>query len=159
MGVGGDKPCARAFFNDMKRKLNWPIIACLLLWAAVLVLLLSSCSRSVYVPVETVRVDTFVKTAVRVDSVRLTDSVYVSERTVGDTVYVVKTRTQWRDRLQLRVDTVYRSQTDTITKVVEVVVEKKAKSRKVWPWLLGALAVGVAFCTYAALLTHRYLRR
>jgi hypothetical protein len=143
----------------MKRKLNWPIIACLLLWAAVLVLLLSSCSRSVYVPVETVRVDTFVKTAVRVDSVRLTDSVYVSERTVGDTVYIVKTRTQWRDRLQLRVDTVYRSQTDTITKVVEVVVEKKAKRRKMWPWLLGALAVGVVFFTFASLLSRSYFRR
>jgi len=143
----------------MKRKLNWPILVCLLMWAAVLVLLLSSCSRRVYVPVETVRVDTFVKTAVRVDSVRLTDSVYVSERTVGDTVYVVKTRTQWRDRLQLRVDTVYRSKTDTLTKVVEVVVEKKAKRRKVWPWLLGALAVGVVFFTFAALLTHRYFRR
>ena len=142
----------------MKRKLNWPIIACLLLWAAVLVLLLSSCSRSVYVPVETVRVDTFVKTAVRVDSVRLTDSVYVSERTVGDTVYIVKTRTQWRDRLQLRTDTVYRSQTDTITKVVEVVVEKKAKSRKMWPWLLGALAVGVVFFTFASLLSRSYFR-
>ena len=129
------------------------------LWTAVLVLLLSSCSRRVYVPVETVRVDTFVKTAVRVDSVRLTDSVYVSERTVGDTVYVVKTRTQWRDRLQLRTDTVYRSKTDTITKVVEVVVEKRAKSRKVWPWLLAALAVGVVFFTFASLLTHRYLRR
>lgn len=142
----------------MKRKLNWPIIACLLLWAAVLVLLLSSCSRSVYVPVETVRVDTFVKTAVRVDSVRLTDSVYVSERTVGDTVYIVKTRTQWRDRLQLRVDTVYRSQTDTLTKVVEVVVEKKAKRRKVWPWVLGALAVGVVFFTFASLLSRSYFR-
>ena len=142
----------------MKRKLNWPIIACLLMWAAVLVLLLSSCSRSVYVPVETVRVDTFVKTAVRVDSVRLTDSVYVSERTVGDTVYVVKTRTQWRDRLQLRTDTVYRSQTDTITKVVEVVVEKKAKRRKMWPWLLGALAVGVVFFTFASLLSRSYFR-
>ena len=142
----------------MRRKLNWPIIACLLMWAAVLVLLLSSCSRSVYVPVETVRVDTFVKTAVRVDSVRLTDSVYVSERTVGDTVYIVKTRTQWRDRLQLRVDTVYRSQTDTITKVVEVVVEKKAKRRKVWPWLLGALAVGVVFFTFASLLSRSYFR-
>ena len=142
----------------MKRKLNWPIIACLLLWMAVLVLLLSSCSRSVYVPVETVRVDTFVKTAVRVDSVRLTDSVYVSERTVGDTVYVVKTRTRWRDRLQLRVDTVYRSQTDTITKVVEVVVEKKAKRRKMWPWLFGALAVGVVFFTFASLLSRSYFR-
>lgn len=142
----------------MKRKLNWPIIVCLLLWVVLLVLLLSSCSRSVYVPVETVRVDTFVKTAVRVDSVRLTDSVYVSERTVGDTVYIVKTRTQWRDRLQLRVDTVYRSQTDTITKVVEVVVEKKAKSRKMWPWLLGALAVGVVFFTFASLLSRSYFR-
>lgn len=142
----------------MKRKLNWPIIACLLLWAVVLVLLLSSCSRSVYVPVETVRVDTFVKTAVRVDSVRLTDSVYVSERTVGDTVYIVKTRTQWRDRLQLRVDTVYRSQTDTLTKVVEVVVEKKAKRRKMWPWLLGALAVGVVFFTFASLHSRSYFR-
>ena len=143
----------------MKRKLNWPIIACLLMWAAVLVLLLSSCSRSVYVPVETVRVDTLVKLAVRVDSVRLTDSVYVSERTVGDTVYIVKTRTQWRDRLQLRVDTVYRSQTDTITKVVEVVVEKKAKRRKMWPWVLGALAVGVVFFTFASLLSRSYFRR
>lgn len=121
-------------------------------------LLLSSCSRSVYVPVETVRVDTFVKTAVRVDSVRLTDSVYVSERTVGDTVYIVKTRTQWRDRLQLRVDTVYRSQTDTVTKVVEVVVEKRAKRRKMWPWLLGALAVGVVFFTFASLLSRSYFR-
>ena len=128
------------------------------MWAAVLVLLLSSCSRSVYVPVETVRVDTFVKTAVRVDSVRLTDSVYVSERTVGDTVYIVKTRTQWRDRLQLRIDTVYRSQTDTLTKVVEVVVEKKAKRRKVWPWLLAALAVGVVFFTFASLLSRSYFR-
>ena len=117
-------------------------------------LLLSSCSRSVYVPVETVRVDTLVKLAVRVDSVRLTDSIYVSERTVGDTVYIVKTRTQWRERMKLVTDTVYRSRVDTVTKVVEVVVEKKAKRRKMWPWLLG-----VAFCTFAALLTHRYLRR
>ena len=129
------------------------------LWTAVLVLLLSSCSRSVYVPVETVRVDTFVKTAVRVDSVRLTDSVYVSERTVGDTVYIVKTRTKWSERVKLVTDTVYRSRVDTVTKVVEVVVEKRAKSRKVWPWLLAALAVGVVFFTFASLLTHRYLRR
>lgn len=127
-------------------------------WCLLLLVLLYGCSRRVYVPVETVRVDTLVKLAVRVDSVRLTDSTYVSERTVGDTVYIVKTRTQWRDRLQLRVDTVYRSQTDTVTKVVEVVVEKKAKRRKVWPWLLGALAVGVVFFTFASLLSRSYFR-
>lgn len=97
-------------------------------------LLMSGCSKKIYVPVDSVRVDTFVKSAVRVDSVRLTDSVYVIERTLGDTVYIVKTKTQWRDRVQLRIDTVYRSKTDTITKVVEV----QAKRQRVrwWPYLL-----------------------
>ena len=112
---------------------NWPIILCLCLWATMLIL--CSCSKKIYVPVESVRIDTFVKSAVRVDSVRLTDSVYVVERMQGDTFYITKTKTQWRDRVQLRTDTVYRSKTDTITKVVEV----QAKRTRVrwWPYLLG----------------------
>lgn len=112
---------------------NWPILLCLCLWATLLIL--CSCSKKIYVPVESVRIDTFVKSAVRVDSVRLTDSVYVVERMQGDTFYITKTKTQWRDRLQLRIDTVYRSQTDTITKVVEV----QAKRQRVrwWLYLLG----------------------
>lgn len=112
---------------------NWPILLCLCLWATLLIL--CSCSKKIYVPVESVRIDTFVKSAVRVDSVRLTDSVYVIEKTLGDTVYIVKTKTQWRDRVQLRIDTVYRSKTDTITKVVEV--QAKRQRVKWWPYLLG----------------------
>lgn len=99
------------------------------------VVLLSGCSKKIYVPVESVRIDTFVSTAVRVDSVRLTDSVYIIEKTVGDTIFITKTKTQWRDRLQLRVDTVYRSKIDTITKVVEV--QAKRQRVKWWPYLLG----------------------
>ena len=112
---------------------NWPILLCLCLWATLLIL--CSCSKKIYVPVESVRIDTFVKSAVRVDSVRLTDSVYVVEKMQGDTFYITKTKTQWRDRVQLRTDTVYRSKTDTITKVVEV----QAKRQRVrwWPYLLG----------------------
>lgn len=112
---------------------NWPILVCLCLWATLLIL--CSCSKKIYVPVESVRIDTLVKSAVRVDSVRLTDSVYVVEKMQGDTFYITKTKTQWRDRLQLRIDTVYRSKTDTITKVVEV----QAKRQRVrwWPYLLG----------------------
>lgn len=112
---------------------NWPILLCLCLWATLLIL--CSCSKKIYVPVESVRIDTFVKSAVRVDSVRLTDSVYVVEKMQGDTFYITKTKTQWRDRVQLRIDTVYRSKTDTITKVVEV----QAKRQRVrwWPYLLG----------------------
>ena len=112
---------------------NWPILLCLCLWATLLIL--CSCSKKIYVPVESVRIDTFVKSAVRVDSVRLTDSVYVVERMQGDTFYITKTKTQWRDRLQLRIDTVYRSKTDTITKVVEV--QAKRQRVKWWPYLLG----------------------
>ena len=112
---------------------NWPILLCLCLWATLLIL--CSCSKKIYVPVESVRIDTLVKSAVRVDSVRLTDSVYVVERMQGDTFYITKTKTQWRDRVQLRTDTVYRSKTDTITEVVEV----QAKRQRVrwWPYLLG----------------------
>ena len=112
---------------------NWPILLCLCLWATLLIL--CSCSKKIYVPVESVRIDTFVKSAVRVDSVRLTDSVYVVEKMQGDTFYITKTKTQWRDRVQLRTDTVYRSKSDTITKVVEV----QAKRQRVrwWPYLLG----------------------
>ncbi len=116
-----------------------------------LVLLLSSCARKVYVPVETVRVDTLVKLAVRVDSVRLTDSVYVSEKVVGDTVFIVRTRTQWRERVKLVTDTVYRSRVDTVTKVVEVPV--KDEKLKIKKWWVAALLLG------AALLSLRYFRR
>lgn len=112
---------------------NWPILLCLCLWTTLLIL--CSCSKKIYVPVESVRIDTFVKSAVRVDSVRLTDSVYVVERMQGDTFYITKTKTQWRDRLQLRIDTVYRSKTDTITEVVEV--QAKRQRVKWWSYLLG----------------------
>lgn len=114
---------------------NWPIIVCLCLWATLLIL--CSCSKKNYVPVESVRIDTFVRSAVRVDSVRLTDSVHVVERMQGDTFYIIKTKTQWRDRLQLRVDTVYRSKTDTITRVVEVQANRHRV--KWWPLLIGGV--------------------
>lgn len=105
------------------------------IFVIIAVILLTGCSKRIYVPVESVHVDTFVKSAVHVDSVRLTDSVYVIEKTIGDTVYITKTKTQWRDRVQLRIDTVYRSKTDTITKVVEV--QAKRQHVKWWPYLIG----------------------
>lgn len=104
------------------------------IFAVIAVILLTGCSKKIYVPVESVRVDTFVKSAVRVDSVRLTDSVYVIEKTLGDTVYISKTKTQWRDRVRLVTDTIYRSKVDTITKIVEVPAKKSGV--KISPWLI-----------------------
>ena len=118
---------------------NWPIILCLCLWATLLIL--CSCSKKIYVPVESVRIDTFVKSAVRVDSVRLTDSVYVIEKTLGDTVYIAKTKTQWRDRVRLVTDTIYRSKIDTITQIVEVPAPKSGV--KISPWLIISALVAL----------------
>ena len=104
------------------------------IFVVISVMLLSGCSKKIYVPVESVRVDTFVKSAVHVDSVRLTDSVYVVERMQGDTFYITKTKTQWRDRVRLVTDTIYRSKVDTITKIVEVPAKKSGV--KISPWLI-----------------------
>lgn len=111
------------------------------IFVIIAVILLTGCSKRIYVPVESVRVDTFVKSAVRVDSVRLTDSVYVIERTLGDTVYITKTKTQWRDRVRLVTDTIYRSKVDTITKIVEVPAKKSGV--KISPWLIVSAIIAL----------------
>lgn len=104
-------------------------------------LLLMGCSKKIYVPVESVRIDTFVKSAVRVDSVRLTDSVYIVEKMQGDTFYITKTKTQWRDRVRLVTDTIYRSKVDTVTKIVEVPAKKSGV--KISPWLIVSAIIAL----------------
>lgn len=74
------------------------------------VLLLTSCTTTKVVEVERVRTDTTYITKWQRDSVWLHDSIRVREK--GDSVWVERWHTQWRDRL--RVDTVYRATHDTI---------------------------------------------
>lgn len=90
----------------------------------ILALLLIGC-RTKYIPVETIRTQYIAKTdtILRQDSIILRDSVTVY--TQGDTVYT--TRLTYKDRLRYiykaKTDTIH--QTDTITNVVTVEVEKK----------------------------------
>ena len=99
----------------------WTIGIAAMLW--VLGLSLSGCSRTVYVPVETVRADTVYLSRGRADSVYLLDSVAVTMDLRRDTV--VRTeyryRTHWRDRV--RTDTVWRTRTDSVA--VPCPVERK----------------------------------
>ena len=87
---------------------GWGILACLL------ITLLAGCKTIKYVPVETVRTDTTYITKQQRDSIMLHDSIYIHEWQKGDTIYRDRDHwhTSWRDRW--RVDTLYKSHTDTI---------------------------------------------
>ena len=87
-----------------------------------LLLLLTSCARTHYIPVTTqehIR-DTIHLLTIRHDSIHLRDSIYITERQAGDTIYITTTKYQLRDRTQLIHDTITRIHHDTITRPVTI---------------------------------------
>lgn len=88
----------------------WSLVLSIVTFVIVSVLLLTSCTTTKVVEVERVRTDTTYITKWQRDSVWLHDSIRVREK--GDSVWVERWHTQWRDRL--RVDTIYRATHDTI---------------------------------------------
>ena len=85
---------------------------------AIIILVSVSCSSTKSMPVVLSNDTTsFIQRSARVDTIYLHDSVFVSERQRGDTVYL--TRTEWRDRWRTRVvhDTV--RHTEYVDRVVE----------------------------------------
>ena len=87
--------------QDMKEK---ALAYVALVWAMV------GCKSIEYVPVIEHRTDTDIKTHQRLDSIYVHDSTYIHER--GDTVWVERWHTRWRDRLLL--DTIYEAVHDTV---------------------------------------------
>ena len=63
---------------------------------------------------ETVRVDTLRLVALRSDTFRTHDSVFIRESVVGDTVKIVEHRYRDRTKVQVVRDTIYKSVRDTI---------------------------------------------
>lgn len=96
------------------RFLNWKVVLLLIAMAA----LICSC-KTQYVPVETVRVETERVVDIQRDSIYVLDSIYVRE--AHDTVYITKSRTEYKEAL--RVDTFLVERIDTLNTIVEV--EKK----------------------------------
>lgn len=128
------------------------ILAAALVLAA---LMLASCAKTVYVPVEASRSysDTLRITEVRADSVCLRDSVAVVQK--GDTVF----HTVWRDRYRyrLRTDTVHESVTDTVRTSVPYPVE-----RKLTKWERAKMDIGgyaIAAVAIAALSAAAWMAR
>ena len=80
-------------------------------WLVIVMALLASC-KSVEV-VEVVKTETLHSGTVRIDSVRILDSVYVDTYSKGDTVYLEKTKVVYRDRIKIVHDTLYLSEEKT----------------------------------------------
>ena len=108
----------------------------LILTAVLATIFLVGCNpteRIIEVPVEVVR---YVQ---RSDTVQVysTDSIYIRER--NDTVWIEKYKTLYRDRIQVRVDTVPK-----VVKVTErITLEKKIQVRGIIWWSGSVVIVGL----------------
>lgn len=85
-----------------------------------LVLSIVGCTTTKYVEVPVTHTDTLIQTKVQRDSIWKHDSIYLHEWMKGDTVYIEKTRWLTGYKERLRIDTVYKSRIDTITKTIAV---------------------------------------
>lgn len=114
------------------------------------------------VAVETVRTDTLLCYSSIRDSVYLHDSIYVSERQTGDTVWVEVTR--WRERIRetRSRDTIYQSRTDSVA--VPYPVPEYVEKPLTW-WQRARMMVGdvammmVAEAVALAAVRRRFLGR
>lgn len=107
----------------------------IIIFLSLLALALTSCSPKVrLVPVEHTRIEW--RDRLRLDSIYIHDSVYVTEKQAGDTIYKVKEVYRWRDRW--RVDTINTGRIDSVH--VTEVVEVPAKLTAWQAWRLKAFA-------------------
>ena len=90
----------------------------------------TSCTRHVYVPVETTKSDTVYLNRVRLDSIYMRDSVFIEKS--GDTIREF----QFKDRI----DTLYISKTDSIQVPYPVEVVKYKTPQWCW-WALGGIVL------------------
>jgi hypothetical protein len=115
-------------------------------WCVILVLAIMcfGCTTTKYVPVTTVRTDTVQVNRWRTDSVIVRDSIVIDHK--GDTVYIDRWR--WRDRTTTKVDTVYRSRTDSVAvpAKVEAQLTKWQKAKQD----IGGIAIGAVIALFFA---------
>lgn len=101
---------------------------------------LTGCTRKIYVPLAHSERDTVMETRHRIDTLLMRDSIMLDLR--GDTV--LKEVYRWRWRTKTRIDSVYKTKTDTVTVFVG---EPKA------PLTLGQRVRNKAAEWFAAILT------
>lgn len=100
------------------------------------VLAATSCTRHVYVPVETTRSDTVYMNRVQLDSIYMRDSVFIEKS--GDTIREFQYKYIYR--FKDRIDTLYISKTDSIQVPYPVEVVKYKTPQWCW-WALGGIVL------------------
>ena len=94
----------------------------------------TSCTRHVYVPVETTKSDTVYLNRVQLDSIYMRDSVFIEKS--GDTIREFQYKYIYR--FKDRIDTLYISKTDSIQVPYPVEVVKYKTPQWCW-WTLGGI--------------------
>ena len=118
------------------------VIRCM---AVVALCALCSCAKTIYVPVESVKLDSVYFNRHTRDSIYIKDSVFVSSK--GDTVFLNKWHTVYRDRIIC--DTLFESSCDT-TVVVRTVQREFTKFERL-KMDVGAgvlFAIPIILCLY-----------
>ena len=117
-------------------------------------LLLTGCTTTKYVPIETVRTDTLKVTKYERDSIYIHDSTIVREK--GDTMLIEKWHTRWRDRWMH--DTVYQSRVDSISKPYPVTEYGEHKRSKLdWFFIITGIIALIAVIVFGAVKVRRFL--
>ncbi len=94
----------------------------------------TSCTKHVYVPVETTKSDTVYMNRVQLDSIYMRDSVFIEKS--GDTIREFQYKYIYR--FKDRIDTLYISKTDSIQVPYPVEVVKYKTPQWCW-WALGGV--------------------
>lgn len=123
-------------------------------------LLLVGCKQVEHIPVESVVKDTIYRENVRIDSVLITDSVFLHVHTIGDTVYSEKVKVLYRDRYKFERDTIYLHRTDTVKVPIPIareatLWEKIEDSIDVLMRIVGAIIVGGFILLFIQLLRRQ----
>lgn len=115
----------------------------------VLVCISVGCTKTVYVPVETVKHDTIYQTAFKADSVQAVDSIYIKELIKGDTVYLEKIKYHFRDKVKMVIDTIVEKVVEV--KEIPIEVEKKLTTWQQFKIDAGEWVIGGALLLLAIL--------
>lgn len=105
-----------------------------------LLLLLTGCRSIQYVPVDRVHTE-FVN---RTDSFFLKDSVFIHEKKVNDTIFIYRTKVQFK--YVSKHDTI--NKTDTIPIIRTVTITKVVEKNKLYWWQVVLMTIGLGAIIY-----------
>lgn len=111
-------------------------------WLLILIVLISSCTRKVYVENTKIEKDTVYLAKWHIDSILNSDTITIREK--GDSVFIDKVR--WRWRIKESRDTVYQWQSQYVEKPVPYEVVKEVNVVTWWQkWLMGWGVISMLF--------------